>query len=155
MHHQLHQNPTSFINRESKEITVPQNSDNISNTNNTTQTGTHLTRFDAEMSRFDFQEMWRQKDVTKMQNATQDASIDNEMTRWRFSRSHANIRYTIAYIPLITQILLRKISKFQASIIISRWKASRKYCENTESVPKSYHKHAHLLMKHLSKSCAW
>jgi len=45
--HQLsvqRQNPTSFADEESKKITVPQNSDNIMNTNNITQTfGTHLT----------------------------------------------------------------------------------------------------------------
>jgi len=34
MQHQLRQNPISFVD-ESKEITVPQNSDNILSTNNT------------------------------------------------------------------------------------------------------------------------
>jgi len=52
MHHQLCQNSTSFVDGVSKEITVPQNSDNISNINNTAQTpGTRLTRLDMEMSR--------------------------------------------------------------------------------------------------------
>ncbi|KYQ50578.1 hypothetical protein ALC60_10336 [Trachymyrmex zeteki] len=52
MQHQLRQNPTSFTGGESKEITVSQNSDNATSTNNTTQTpGTRLTRLDAEMSR--------------------------------------------------------------------------------------------------------
>ena len=37
--HQLRQNPTSFVDGESKEIAVPQNSDNTLNSNNTTQTG--------------------------------------------------------------------------------------------------------------------
>ena len=52
MQHQLRQNPTSFVDGESKEITAAQNSDNTSSTNNTTQTpGTYLTQLDAEMSR--------------------------------------------------------------------------------------------------------
>ena len=52
MQHQLRQNPTSFVDGESKEIAEPQNSDNALSSNNATQTpGTHLTRLDAEMSR--------------------------------------------------------------------------------------------------------
>ncbi|KYN17140.1 hypothetical protein ALC57_10584 [Trachymyrmex cornetzi] len=43
MQHQLRQNPTSFADGESKEIVVPQNSDNTASTNSTAQTaGTHL-----------------------------------------------------------------------------------------------------------------
>ena len=111
MQHQLRQNPTSFVNGESKEIAVPQNSDNTLSSNNTTQIpGTHLTRLDAEMSRIlnsrwprDESERWkmyrealwrylrfiretrRQKDVRNENknaedNATRDASDDNEMT---------------------------------------------------------------------------
>ena len=34
MHHQLRQNPTSFVDIESKEIAVPENSDNTASTNN-------------------------------------------------------------------------------------------------------------------------
>ncbi|KYN15039.1 hypothetical protein ALC57_12745, partial [Trachymyrmex cornetzi] len=50
--HQLRQNSTSFADGESKEIAVPQNSDNTASTNSTAQTpGTHLTQLDAEMGR--------------------------------------------------------------------------------------------------------
>jgi len=48
MQHQLCQNPTSFVDGESKEIAVPQNSDNSLSTTQTP--GTHITRLDAEMS---------------------------------------------------------------------------------------------------------
>ncbi|KYN29117.1 hypothetical protein ALC57_01459 [Trachymyrmex cornetzi] len=52
MQHQLRQNPTSFADGESKEIAIPQNSDNTASTNSTAQTpGTHLIRLDAEMGR--------------------------------------------------------------------------------------------------------
>ena len=47
--HQLRQNPTSFAGGESKEIAVPQNSDNIASINNMQTPGT-LTQLDAEMS---------------------------------------------------------------------------------------------------------
>jgi len=52
MYHKLRQNLTSFVDGESKEITIPHNSDNISSTNNTMQIPrTHLTQLDAETSR--------------------------------------------------------------------------------------------------------
>ena len=75
MQHQLRQNPTSFVDGESKEIAVPQTSDNTLSTNNTTQTpGTHLTRLDAEMSRIvnsrwprDKSERWKiQRGITEI-----------------------------------------------------------------------------------------
>ncbi|KYN09512.1 hypothetical protein ALC57_18380 [Trachymyrmex cornetzi] len=62
MQHQLHQNPTSLADGESKEIAIPQNSDNTASTNNIAQIpGTHLTRLDAEMGRILERRMQRKR----------------------------------------------------------------------------------------------
>ena len=99
MQHQLRQNPTSFVDGESKEIAVPQNSDNALSSNNTTQTpGTRLTRLDAEMEdvqrggkcterhygdTYGLSEKREDRNIRNENenaedNATRDASDDNE-----------------------------------------------------------------------------
>ena len=147
--HQLRRNPTSFVDGESKEIAVPQNSDNTLSSNNTTQTpGTRLTRLDAEMSRIlnsrwprneserwkMYREaLWRYLGLsekrgdrktyvtkTKMQKTTLHEMppmiTRRAMTFFTISREHPI--YHRHHIPIVTQILQRKISKFRASIII-------------------------------------
>jgi len=144
--HQLHQNSTTFVDGESKEITVPQNSDNISNTNNTAQIpGTHLRKWVVFLIPTDVTKVRDEKYTGRHYGDIYDLSKKREdrktyitkmkmqktmlhempplITRRRFftiSRKHPI--YHHHHIPLITQILLRKISKFRASIII-RWKA--------------------------------
>ena len=74
-------------------------------------------------------------------NATRDVSADNEMTNDDiFHNLTQTSDISPPHIPLITQILLRKISRDHTMKSIE---------EILESVPKSYRKHAHLLMKHL------
>ena len=172
----MRQNPTSFVDGESKEIAAPQNSDNTLSANNTTQTpGTYLTRLDAEMSRIlnsrwsrDESERWkmyrdalwkylrfiremrRQKDVCNENESAEDNATrdDNETTNDDVFHdltqssdiqppSHSNSNTDI-------QITAKN---FEISSELNHMMKSIK--EILESVPKSYRKHAHLLMKHL------
>ncbi|KYQ47383.1 hypothetical protein ALC60_13594 [Trachymyrmex zeteki] len=176
MQDQLRQIPTSFTDGESKEIAVSQNSDNTTSTNNTTQTpGTHLTRLDAEMSRIlnsdwprDESERWkmyketlwrylrfvqetrRQKDarnenVNTEDNATRDDnSDDNETTN---DGVFHDLTQT-SDIPSSHSISNANITKNFG--ISSEHNHGMKSIEKiVESVPKSYRKHARLLLKHL------
>jgi len=139
MQHQLsmqRQNPTSFADEKSKEITVPQNSDNIMNTNNITQTfGTHLT-FDAEKSRTlnsdwprDESERWKMyrevlwrylRFIQEMQKTTLHEMFPMTTNGGVFHnfKHIANFRCTAS--TFHQPILLQKILKFRANIIMRR-----------------------------------
>ena len=175
MQHQLRQNPTSFIDGESKEIAVPRNSDNTLSANNTTQTP-HLTRLDAEMSRIlnfrwprDESERWkmyrealwrylrfiremrRQKDVRNENgnvedNATRDASNDNETMN---DDVFHDLTQTSDIPPPLHSISNTNITAKNFEISSEHNHTMKSIEEILESVPKSYRKHAHLLMKHL------
>ncbi|KYN11437.1 hypothetical protein ALC57_16405 [Trachymyrmex cornetzi] len=182
MQHQLRQNPTLFADGESKEIAIPQNSDNTASTNNTAQTpGTHLTRLDAEMGRIlnsdwprneserwkmyrealwrylrFIQETRRQKDVRSENtedNATRDGSADNETTSNDVfhdltQTSDIPSAHSVSNTGIITK-------NFEISSEHNHAKnnhAMKSIEEIVESVPKSYRKHAHLLMKHLIRN---
>ncbi|KYN14480.1 hypothetical protein ALC57_13316 [Trachymyrmex cornetzi] len=169
MQHQLRQNPTSFADGESKEIAVPQNSDNTASTNSTAQTpGTHLTRLDAEMGRIlnsdwprDESERWkmyrealwrylrfiqetrRQKDARSENaedNATRDGSADNETTS---NDVFHDLTQTFDIPPAHSISNTGIITKnFEISSDHNHAKnnhAMKSIEEIVESVPKSYH----------------
>ena len=145
------------------------------NTNNTTP-GTHLTRLDAEMSRIlnfrwprDESERWkmyrealwrylrfiremrRQKDVRNENgnvedNATRDASNDNETMN---DDVFHDLTQTSDIPPPLHSISNTNITAKNFEISSEHNHTMKSIEEILESVPKSYRKHAHLLMKHL------
>ncbi|KYN23249.1 hypothetical protein ALC57_04338 [Trachymyrmex cornetzi] len=184
MQHQLRQNPTSFADGESKEIAVPQNSDNTASTNSTGQTPrTHITRLDAEMGcilnsdwprdeserwkmyrealwrylRF-IQETRRQKDARSENenaedNATRDGSTDNETTN---DEVFYDLKQTSdippAHSTSNTDIITKNFENSNEHNHAKNNHAMKSIEKIVKSVPKSYRKHAHLLMKHLIRN---
>jgi len=69
--------------------------------------------------------------------------ITKRRTMAFFTISHKYLIYNRHHIPLVTQYYFEKFRNFEHNHMMKSIE------EILESVPKSYSKHAHLLMKHL------
>ena len=133
MQHQLRRNPTSFVAGESKEIAVPQNSDNTLSSNNTTQTpGTRLREVvfsipDGLVTKARGGKCTERHygDTYGLSEKHEDENVEDNATRCEmppmitrrrtmtfFTISRKHPIYHRHHIPIVTQILQRKILKF-------------------------------------------